>query len=78
MSHDLKEGTNLSVIFWPEGGELTVTDEQRAKGAYLKVIHIAGQAAWVPWVKHRGVDGTVTLYNCALMEGVKVAPGEGK
>ena len=75
MSHELREGVELLTVFWSEGEALTAG---RGQCESIVVREQTGQMAMVPWVEVTLIDGTSSLYNLALVEGVTVLDRQSK
>ena len=73
MSHELKEGLELSHVAWPASPQdrkrFTIGDGDVAR---LTVVMQAGAASMVPWVKVTGMNGETlamgNLLNCEILE----------
>ena len=68
MSHELKEGIKLKLVYWSEGdfvvGKRGVTD--------IVICEQLGQMSMVPWARIVLSDEPDQLVNCALLEGLQL------
>lgn len=63
----LDETRRIKSIYWEPDGEYVV-GQNGVKT--IRVVHVAGQGAYVPWFEVVLDDGTVSKHNAALVAGV--------
>jgi len=69
MSHELKEGTSISNVSFPDGS-FTVGEN----ASCMTIREQLGQMSMVPWIRIE-VNGRPDRYfNCALAESIELAP----
>jgi len=74
INEELFEGTKVKEIWWPD----TANEEMRhlkhdSEGVKsLFIVNVAGQMAWVPWIKAEMTDGTFQMININMTETIKL------
>ena len=74
MSHELREGAKIA-SFVPKDNRYAF--RAGAKGVVsLTISDQPGQMGMVPWIRVEQDNGTITMFNCALLEYVELLPVE--